>query len=508
MATPADGPSRIERLPWFALAACALVLVRFAHLGETIDGPHSGRQCDTAFYALDFHRTGLHLFRPSVCWLGAHKALALEFPFPEAMTAVLYRVLGPRILWARLVALAFFLGSAWYLYRIVSYVRSGWTAKLVVLLYLAMPLAQNYSRAVHVDFAALFFAYGMLYYLLRGYDEERTGLIALAAGLGTLAFLIKGPYAFYLFLPFGLHVLRQPRLRRLARWVPLLVLPLVAFALWRLHAARVNAAAPDWSLIPRYFKFTDMSWWYYGPLAQRLDVGNWLGLGYRTLHLLPGALGVYFLVLGMLARPADRRGIGFFWLWLLGTGVYLLIFFNLNLVHDYYQIPFLAPVAFFMAMGLEWLFLDRPRLAGLRSVLPFAFTMVVLLAKFVHTAETSYYEVDRLSVAAGEAIRANTPNDALVIGSVDRTQVWWWDARLLYRADRCGWSVPLCDLGERVWEGLVPAGATHLAIISDKAVPAALGDALRGLPSKTIELSVRPWRAHIYDLRAARAPAP
>ncbi|MFC1806307.1 hypothetical protein ACFL09_04925, partial [Planctomycetota bacterium] len=143
---------------WFWLLVVALVAVRFRHMGEIIAGPHSGRQCDTAFYALDFYRNGIDLLHPSVCWLGAHKTLALEFPLPEAVMALAYHVVGPRLLVARLLTLAAYLGSAFYLYKLIAYMRSPRTAKLATLLYLAAPLSLVYSRAVHVDFWAVLYA--------------------------------------------------------------------------------------------------------------------------------------------------------------------------------------------------------------------------------------------------------------------------------------------------------------------------------------------------------------
>lgn len=498
----AELSAKARELPWFALTAIALVLARVPHLGETIDGPHSGRQCDTAFYALEFHRSGINLLRPSVCWLGAHKALALEFPLPEAIAAVLYHILGPRLLWMRLVTLGFFLGAVWYLHRLVAYLRSERTARLVTLLYLAMPLAMVYSRAVHVDFAAVFFAHGMLYYLIRGYDEERTRLIVTAGVLGALAFAIKAPYAFFLFIPVAAHVLRRVKLRLLLGWSPWLLLPLVVFLLWRHHVYRLNASAPDWSCIPGYYKYTDMGHWYYGPLAMRLEAKTWASLAFRTMNVIPGALGMFFAILGVLAPPADRRGRGFFWLWLAGAALSLLIFFKLNVIHDYYQIPFIAPVAFFVAVGLEWVFLDRPLGEGMRPLLPFAFTLLLLVAHYVRTTEGMYYEVDRETIEAGTLIRENTPRDALVIASIGGSKgSWWFDPRLLFRADRCGWSVPLPDLSEKVWKGLMPWGATHLAILSDKPIPPELIQALSVLrPPRVFELTARPWTVYLYDL--------
>jgi len=57
-----------------------LILPRIQHLIGPIDDPHSWRQCDTAQYAYAFYQNGTDLLRPSVCWMGNHKTVILEFP--------------------------------------------------------------------------------------------------------------------------------------------------------------------------------------------------------------------------------------------------------------------------------------------------------------------------------------------------------------------------------------------------------------------------------------------
>ena len=484
---------------WFWVLAVALVAVRFRHMGEIIAGPHSGRQCDTAFYALDFYHNGINLLHPSMCYMGLHKTLAFEFPLPEAVMALGYHVFGPRHAVARALTLLAYLGSAWYFYLLVQYLRNGRAAKLATLLYLATPLALFYSRAMHIDFWTVLCSHAMLYYLLRGYDEERTGLIVLGTAFGILAFLIKAPYAFYLFFPFGLHALRRLKLKRLLAWAPIMVLPLVAFALWRWHVARVNAAAPDWFFIPDYMKFALRAEWFFGPLSQRLEIGNWLMLARRVVTAITGTVGIYLLLIGLIPWSREKRGLAFFWVWLAGVGLYVLIFFNLNLVHDYYQIPFLAPLAFFIAVALETLFLE-PQRPGLLARAPLALTVLLLVGVSVRKAEASYYEVDWIRVSAGARIREHTPEDALVIASPSQPNTWWWDPRLLYRARRLGWNIRTDRLSEENIGRLVALGATHLAIVSDRPVPPYLVRLLETSPKQVLELKPPPWLLHLYRL--------
>src|SRR5919108_5288273 len=86
---------------WF-LAACVVAAgLRLISLSPAIDGPHEWRQCDTASYAINFYRDGINLFAPGINWLGAHKTLILEFPLPEAVVAIVYRLFWPSLVFDR-----------------------------------------------------------------------------------------------------------------------------------------------------------------------------------------------------------------------------------------------------------------------------------------------------------------------------------------------------------------------------------------------------------------------
>jgi hypothetical protein len=168
-----------RRLLYLLFCLALLLATRAGHLTGPVDEPHSWRQCDTAYYALDFHREGIDLFHPAVCWMGGHRTLALEFPLPEALMALAFDLFGFHLAVARLVTLLFFCGSAVYLFLLVRRLfgeRAAWPALAV---YLVLPLGQFYSRALHVDFSAVFFAHAMAWHLLRGY-ERRSALHNLA----------------------------------------------------------------------------------------------------------------------------------------------------------------------------------------------------------------------------------------------------------------------------------------------------------------------------------------
>ena len=169
MSIPASTePRRFLITAGWLLAAVLLVALRLLHMAGPLDDPHSWRQCDTVHYSLDFYRHGINLLSPAVCWLGPHRTLIFEFPLPEAMSALLYRLFGPDPLWDRAVSLAFFVVATVYLFAFVRLIAGRRVAWLSTIAYLAFPLGQYYSRAAQVDFAATAFAHALLFHLAHG----------------------------------------------------------------------------------------------------------------------------------------------------------------------------------------------------------------------------------------------------------------------------------------------------------------------------------------------------
>jgi 4-amino-4-deoxy-L-arabinose transferase-like glycosyltransferase len=490
-----------RRLLYLLFCLALLLATRAGHLTGPVDEPHSWRQCDTAYYALDFHREGIDLFHPAVCWMGGHRTLALEFPLPEALMALAFNLFGFHLAVARLVTLLFFCGSAVYLFLLVRRLfgeRAAWPALAV---YLVLPLGQFYSRALHVDFSAVFFAHAMAWHLLRGY-ERRSALHNLAGVFfGILAFLVKAPYAFYFALPLAAVMLSRFNRRAFVGFLVCLAVPASVFLLWQVHAGAVNGAAPDWDFLPGYFKFVGMGQWYFGALALRFQPVLWAIVLGRLLFDVATAAGALLLLPGVAVavgkRYAPSGGRLFLWCWLAGLAGYLLIFFNLNQIHDYYQIPFLAPVALLIALGmLRVRDLLARLLPGMTSVMVPLLLAVVAINAF-WTAETRYYGIDHLRVEAGRVIAANTEEGSLVIVAAEMPDTDCRDPRILYRAERCGWSVHLPQLTPELIERLREEGAGYLALVAPANDDI---EAVYGYTAETIPLFAPPWKVLVCKL--------
>ena len=468
-----DQPQQASPPAAGALAALGLLLLaaRLPHFGPRIDEPHAWRQMDTAQYIRAFAEDplGIDLLHPAVSWMGNHKTLILEFPLPEAVAAWLLRSLGAspgNLLIPRLVFFAFFLAAVLGFFLLVRDLMGPKIAAWAGLFYLASPLSQAYSRAVHIDFTVLAFVHFALLFLLRGIRRESMALVLLGGLAATVAALIKGPYllsGLFILAPFALQLERRPFLVRTA---VVLTLPLLAFGLWRQYAEATNALAPDWGFIPEYHRFTDMGGWYFGSWTQRLRFSAWRSILAVTGRDVLGVATLPFIIAGALSLVRGWRGREGHWklgAWIVGSAVYILVFFNLNVVHDYYQLPLIAPLSILAAMGIDALMV-RTRRSGV------AWTVGALVfASNVAGAEARFYKPVGATVQAGELVRDHTPMDALVIAS-------WPEAdprapHLLFAAHRYGWSVRSRFLTPAIVEKLHELGATHLALLLPSAEP-------------------------------------
>lgn len=470
---PAPRGSLSTRFPasagWW-LAALALLALRVPHLQGPLDDPHAWRQCDTVHYTLDLARRGFDLLHPAVAWLGGHRTLILEFPLVEAASAVLYRAFGPNPMWDRLVSLAFFVLATAYLHVLARMLAGRRVAWLTTLAWLALPLGMFYSRAAVVDFAAVAFAHVMVVHTLVAFRRRAPGHVALAAAAGTLAALVKAPDLLPLGPPVALALLALPSVRALVAAAVAFGVPAAAFFLWRRHVDAVNAGAPDWSFLPGYYKEVNPGWWYYGTLAQRLDPANAWRVVRRLVREVASPGGAALAVLGMVVRPSGAgrpSPVAFALAWCAGALVYLAVFYPLNVLHNYYQIPFLAPAALLVGLGADALLRYTPRPAGIPlAALALLAALAVALAM---PARLDYYHVDWLRVEAGRLIEARVPRGDLIVASDHDSG--YSDPRLLVRADREGWSVAMTDLTPDRVARLRALGARWLAVVTDPGHP-------------------------------------
>lgn len=457
------------------------ISIRFFHLKKEIDSPHTWRQSDTAYYIQDFYENGINLMEPSVCWLGHYKTLILEFPVIEGFIAGMYHIFGPSHVVARIILLLFFLGSCWFLYKIISFFLSKQTARLSVVLYSLMPLSLFYSRAIHIDFSEMFFVFGMVYYYLIGIKREKTVPLIIGSIFCALAFMVKAPYAVLFVFPLLWYILNSKKVRFVIKNILIFLAPIVVFLIWQNYVFATNNAAPEWQYIPGYRKFTFNAGWYFGSFKQRLEANNYLILAGRIYNEIISVSGLVLLTIGIISLKKKHL---FFIYWLIGCIVYTLVFFNLNVVHNYYQIPFTAILAILIASGIRTLFKKLPYL-----IKYFATVICILIFGYesISYSEKNYYKVENLFLEIGDYIQQETKPNDLILFNLEN-----FDSKcpnFHYPSKRVGWVIPEWGLTGEVVYKLMLEGGDYFATIRKQPLSQEMKSFLKYYPKKEKKLS-------------------
>jgi hypothetical protein len=488
-----------DKSTYFYLFTLILAGQRFLHLGSFIDEPHSWRQFDTYYYAYDFYKNGIHLLTPSVCWMGSYKTLILEFPIISAIMSCLFDLFRPSVILARLTVLIFYLGSALYLFKFVKHLCNRRMARFTIIVYLMLPVSLYYSRSIQVDFPAMCFSLAMIYYYIVGVSKSNFYYIIIGAAFGIFAFLIKSPFAFYLYLPLLFYAIKTKKTKLLLKSLPILVLPIALFIIWQVYSIKVNAETPDWYFLPGYFKFTNMSEWYFGYINQRLSIGNWEIILGRFVESGTSYIGIVPFIIGLFIKTNYRTGHTFFYYYAAGLIIYLLMFFNLVLIHEYYLIPLLVISSYFITVTLDYLYLKLKQKSNKLSYLVVSFSIFILAVNSIWFTERWYYKIDHIRLNASEYIEKNTNENDLIITSIDGTDPR--DPRILAQSLRNGWAVDLKDLRSEIIDSLRHYNAKYLTIVSNEKIDTALTVSLSKYKSSETLIYRNSWYLRMYQLQ-------
>lgn len=442
---------------------------------------HAFRQTQTALTADWMVREGWRLdYQTPVA--GAPWSIPFEFPLYQAIVAAVVSVTGFDLTaTGRVFSWLFLVACGWPAFQIASRLRlpAAVPWSFCALLWSA-PLYVYWGRTFMIETAALFFVLACLPWWLdvvQGEGGWRSRW--LFVGFATLAVLQKsttgGPVLLVLLVVGLARWLwpgsQAPFARTRAAWASGLTLAaLAAGGLWAAHSDTVKLANP----LGRLLTGGGLSAWNFGTLAQKLDFQTWQtvvwerGFGWNAAGLLGAAV-----LAGFWAWPADRsipetRRDRL--LVLAGLTLFLLpilIFTNLHVVHEYYQVACVAFLLAALAVVLgSWL----PRITGLAAVTPLALVPFVLsnidhyrsaygivVARPLDQQDPLALERLRL----GQWLREATPKGSglVVFGQT-------WSSELPFHAGRKGCVCPAWypDI-TRAWErpeevlGGVPLGA-------------------------------------------------
>ena len=436
---------------------------RLYRLDNPVADWHSWRQADTAAVARNFATSRFNLFYPQADSIMSNNGLGLnnpdrlfinEFPFYNAIVAMLYKTFGINTAIARLVSITFASFGAVFLYLLTTRLF-GQTIGLTAGLYYALnPYNIYYGRVIMPEPAFISLSIASLYLCLVWVKSKKWFHAVLFGLTLSLAMLVK-PYAIFMGIPmaywFIIHnsktlknklKIKTKQILKNKQLYFILLIALVPLALWRRHHNNIPQG-------------TFNSRWLFNQTEIRFTGAFFRWLIFERLNRLIFATGGFvFFIIGILNSYINKTR-GLIFAWLLSILLYMTIFAMGNVTHDYYQLPIMPVGAILVAFGF-WKIVNQPgsRLAK-KLNLAIASSLMILSLAFGWYEVRGYFNINHPEIiAAGQAVDQLLPEDAVVIAPYNR------DVAFLYQTNRYGWP-----LGTNL-QDKVNKGATHYVSVN------------------------------------------
>ncbi len=314
---------------------------------------HDFRQTQTAITSFWFLKDGFSVAYQTPV-LGAPWAIPFEFPVYQSLAAIVAKLGVPLDFAGRLVSWCFFVACLWPLRVLQKAIGfSDWWFWAASAMFLASPIYLFWGTTFMIETAALFFAFAHAALLIRFLQEGGGIRFVFSAMLGALAVLTKATTlpAFSLLAGLGFlwiiwtwhktGKLLQQKLRAGLATV-LLLFPYPIGLTWVGVSDSIKSQNP----IGEFLTSEKLSSWNYGTLDMRLSERFWgellpqrmlvdtLGTAAAVLLLIVLLLQIFPKLNAGLSSPRARLvalgSLGFF--------TPLMLFTNLHLVHNYYQV--------------------------------------------------------------------------------------------------------------------------------------------------------------------------
>jgi hypothetical protein len=270
--------------------------------------------------------------------------------------------------------------------------------------------------------------------------------------------------------------------------------------IWQRHANYVNETYWDTNNYPFkelygcvVVKLKPFNTWYFGTIAQKLDIKNYLIISERIFREMLSKIGIIFLILGFFAVIKKEIDI-FFYIWFLSVICSIILVFNLNIVHNFYQMPLTPILSIFCGAGLAY-FIDFFRNKKV------AFAVTAILVSFYifmsWTFAVKFFNETNDWVEVGRFIDSSTEKNAMIATSTSSTDNW--DPTLMYYSDRHGFNVPHMRLNEEMIDYLRGKDVQYLAIVDYKGGNDSINSAIS--PYRPV---VKNGRLIIYDISTGK----
>src|SRR3989344_7261143 len=398
---------------WLAIILLIGLSVRLYKIDTALADWHSWRQADTAAVARNFYVEGFNPLYPRADDMGVASVTGranlerlrfVEFPIYNSLVYFAYVLNGGiDIKLARLVAIAFSLGSTVFIYLITKRYSNVMVALLASFLYAVLPFNVFFSRTILPEPSLVFFSLGMLYFVDKWIYEKRIYLFILAVIFTSSALLIKPTAAFYLLPVLYSYWIVERKIIPPLKYFIYLGLSFLPLVLWRLWIMQYPEGIPafEWLMNGNNIRFK--------PAFFRWILHDRFGREILSVS------GTILFAIGLLKKPEGRENF-FLHIFAFSSLLYLVVFATGNVQHDYYQYFIVPALVIFVARGLAYL------ISGGKDLLPKIVSIPLALLLIYLTLGLTWYEVrgfyqinDNSIIIAGEAADKILPKSARVV---------------------------------------------------------------------------------------------
>jgi hypothetical protein len=456
------------------LIVCFGIALRLYKIDSPIADISAWRQVDTDSIAKNFLRFKFNILYPQLNYDGPPPNYAeLEFQLVPYLIALLYKVWGINVIWARLVPVAFGAGSIYLMYLVARQQYDEVTGYLSAFVYAIIPLNIYFHRAVMPESAMLFFSLGTIYFFAKWLEQEKKSDYCWATVFFALALLIKLPtlilimplfFVSYRKLGFSMFKRRETYL-----FLILSIFP-VAIYYWFVHRIAVH---PFVSGIAREQVFASF---FTSPFKRNNLLYLLETIWGRTLS----GTGCLLFLVGLGLRKREKSEV-LAYSWFGAVGIYL--FFIVTRIHlEYYTLPLIPVASLFIGKFLAHLLQDKKAII---AVLLF----LAILSTHSYEKVRYFYVVDQEILSRGMEVNLATPPGSLII--IDEVS-----PVLLHAADRMGWRFYPNQITPTLLEDLKSKGA-HFYVPARERVTGELQEYL----SDNYQVVPTASGLDIYDLR-------
>jgi hypothetical protein len=397
--------------------------------------PHDNSRSQHLGGAVAYAKGHIDLMRPMLLGFNANGTpTPLEFPLWQAATAVLMKMFGLWFGWGNIVSLVFFFSSLWALFDLCRRLCSPRVAWWAVVFSLAQPLSFTTGGQAGGDSTAWAAAMWFIYYCERMMSEGKIIWWLFALLTGGLCAVTKGPFFMCVGLVTFFWLCLHHR-RSLRAWLFLSSCGVVGTGLlfaWNYHCHLVYTEAVFQTInMDSFDSKSGINHWYFGTLAYRLNLHNWVRGGWHLMNSIFGGLSFVFLLqVGFRTARAVEC-----WLWLLAAAITTMVFPTLMWEHVHYFFVYAPVAAWLCALGAAEFEPEIWKRLRVGTVMRTGILMTTLIASLTGTFTALHvFNFDSFQNDIAHAIKEHTsPSDKLIVWGTN-----WGDPFL--RADREGFT--------------------------------------------------------------------